>query len=46
MNSLNASGDFYILLVTSANKFDPDQDRQNNGPKQDPIRLTLCYGFL
>ena len=46
MESLYAGGDFYRLLATSANSFDPDQDRQNVGPKKDPIRLTLCNGFL
>ena len=30
-----ASGDFCRLLITFANNFDPDQDRQNVGPNLD-----------
>ena len=29
------------LLITFANSFDPDQDRQNVGPDLDPNPLTL-----
>ena len=32
---------FCRLLITFANKLDPDQARQNVGPDLDPICLTL-----
>ena len=31
-----ASADFCHLLITFANRLDPDQDRQNVGPDLDP----------
>ena len=34
--SFVASDDFYHLLITLANKLDPDQDRQSVGPDLDP----------
>ena len=40
-NSLPVSGEFCNLLITFANSFDPDQDRQIVGPDLDPNRLTL-----
>ena len=33
--------EFYRLLMTFADSLDPDQDRQNIGPGQNPNRLTL-----
>ena len=42
-NSVLASGDFCRLLITFANSFDPDQDRQNVGPDLDPNCLTLWW---
>ena len=39
-NSLPTSGDFCLLLITSANSLDPDQARQNVGPDLDPNCLT------
>ena len=41
VNSFLASSDFCLLLITFANCFDPDQDRQNVGPDLDPSRLTF-----
>ena len=35
------SGNFCRLPITSANRLDPDQDRQNVGPDLDPNSLTL-----
>ena len=32
---------FFPLLITFANILDPDQDRLNVGPDQDPNCLTL-----
>ena len=44
INSFIASSDFCRLLITfAANGLDPDQDRQNVGPDQDPNHLTLWY---
>ena len=41
INSFLASGDFYRLLITFANSWDPDQERQIVGPDLDPNCLTL-----
>ena len=40
-NSLNISGEFYLLMIAFANSFDPDQDEQNVGLFLDPNCLTL-----
>ena len=40
-NSFQTSRNFCHLLITFANSFNPDQDRQNVGPDLDPNRLTL-----
>ena len=41
-NSFHSSTDFCgRLLITFANRLDPDQDRQNIGPGLDPNYLTL-----
>ena len=40
-NPFLASGDFCRLLIAFAKSLDPDQDRQNVGPDQDPNCLTL-----
>ena len=39
--SFLASDDFCHLLITFANRLDPNQDRQNVGSDLDPNRLTL-----
>ena len=39
-NSLPARGTFGCLLITFANRLDPDQARQNVGPDLDPSCLT------
>ena len=39
-NSLLARGDFRCLLITFANRLDPDQAQQNVGPDLDPNCLT------
>ena len=39
--SLPASGEFCHLLMTFANRLDPDQARQNVRPDLDPINLAL-----
>ena len=39
-SSLLAFGDFCHLLLTLANCLNPDQDRQNVGPDQNPNSLT------
>ena len=36
-----ASCDFRHLVITFANRLDPDQDRQNVGPDLDQTCLTL-----
>ena len=45
-NSFLASGNFCHLLITFANSFDSDQDRQNVGPDLDPNCLTNCFVCL
>ena len=39
-NSLPTSGDFCHLLITFANRLDPDQAQPNVGPDLDPNCLT------
>ena len=41
LNSFIFSSNFPHLLITFANSFDPDQDRQIVGPDLDPNCLTL-----
>ena len=41
VNTFLANFDFYCLLITYANRLDPDQDRQNVGPGLDPNGFTL-----
>ena len=40
--TLTKNGDTCHLLITFANSFDPDQDRQNFGPDLDTNHSTLC----
>ena len=40
-NCFHVRGNFCHQLITFANCFDPDQDRQNVGPDLDPNSLTL-----
>ena len=41
INYFLASGDLCCLLITFANSFEPDQDRQNVGPDLDPNCLSF-----
>ena len=45
MNSILASCDFCCLLITFANRLDPDQDQQNVISDLDLYHLTLWYFF-
>ena len=40
-NSFLVNNNFCGLLITYANRLEPDQDRQNVGPDLDPNCLTL-----
>ena len=47
-NSFLTSHNFFPLLITFANRLDPDQDRQNVCPDLDPNSLTFwqCLEFF
>ena len=45
INAFLASGDFCHLLITFANRLDPDQDGQDVSPGLDPNCLTPSDGI-
>ena len=46
IKSLPASGEFWCLLITIANRLDPVQDPKNESPDLDSNCLTLWFEFL